>query len=337
MTEEIHGTAPDGRPVRIFTLTNRHGLRARVSELGAALVSMETPDRNGQLAHLTTGFDTFEEWLANPHYFGVTVGRFANRIAGGKFTLDGREYTLSVNNGPNHLHGGESGFGKKLWNGEIRGDGSVVFQLVSADGDEGYPGRLSVEVIYRLTDENEMIWEATARTDAPTIVNLVLHTYWNLSGGPFTTVGDHFLEIRGSSFLEKNAVGIPTGKTVPVEDTPMDFTTPRQIGERIGQLPEGYDHCWVLDAGEEFAARLTHPQSGRVMEILTNQPGLQVYSAHYFDAAPGRNGEKYPSGAAVALETQNFPDAPNQPEFPSALLRPGEKYHHTLVHRFSVD
>lgn len=339
MIEEIHGTLPDGRIARIFTLENTNGLRARVSEHGATLVSMETPDRVGNSAHIATGCDQFEDWLRNPNYEGSTVGRFANRIAGGKFSLDGVNYKLAVNNGPNHLHGGIQGFSHRLWTGVTAGDGSVEFTRVSPDGEEGYPGTLTARVTYRLTDDDELIWEADAITDSPTIVNLVNHTYWNLSGGPITAIGDHLLTVDAHAFLEKDGTGIPTGKRVPVAGTPMDFTTARPIGGRIGELEHGYDHCWVLQNGGDVlpAARLEHPVSGRVLEIATNQPGIQVYTAHFFDGTlTGRGGEKYPSRAAVALETQNFPDAPNQPDFPSCVLRPGETYRHTMIHRFSI-
>lgn len=347
---ESFGTFPDGRDVRIFTLTNRRGLKARVTNYGAILVSMETPDRAGKFADLTHGFDTLEGWLNNGPYFGATVGRFANRIAHGKFTLDGKDYVLVTNNDPGgipcHLHGGTVGFDKMLWTGRILGETSVEFRHLSKDGEEGYPGNLDVTVIYTLNDDNELIWEALATTDAATLVNLVHHTYWNLSGDPRSTILDHELQIHADHFLPTNSGLIPTGEIAPVAGTPMDFTQSQVIGARIDEdfeplkTASGYDHCWVLRHGEGVrpAVRIKDSKSGRVMEILTNQPGIQCYDAYYLDGVtPGKNGVPYASRTAIALETENFPDAPNQPGFPSCVLRPGNTYLHTLVHRFSLE
>lgn len=350
ITREVFGTLPDGREVGIYTLTNRNGLRARVMEYGAILVSMEAPDRDGNLADLTHGFDTLGEWLSNNGpYFGATVGRFGNRIAHGRFSLDGVEYSLVTNNEPGgipcHLHGGKTGFDKVLWDGTTVGN-SVEFSRVSPDGEEGYPGNLRVKVTYTLTDENELVWEASATTDAPTVVNIIHHSYWNLSGDPRTTILDHEMTLHADHYLPTDAGLIPTGEIAPVAGTPMDFTRPQALGDRINEdFPAlkhgaGHDHCWVLrdGAGVRPAARLRDPKSGRVMEILTNQPGIQCYSAYYLDGAtPGRNGVPYASRTAIAMETEGFPDAPNKPGFPSCVLRPGESYTHTLVHRFSVD
>ncbi|MEI6676714.1 MAG: aldose epimerase family protein [Verrucomicrobiota bacterium] len=349
VTAEHFGTLPDGREVKIFTLTNAHGLRARITEYGAILVSMETPDRHGRLADLTHGFDTLAGWLANGPYFGATIGRFGNRIRDGKFTLGGKSHALATNNAPGgipcHLHGGNTGFDKVLWAGTPKGGQAVELVYQSKAGEEGYPGNLSVKVTYTLTDDDELIWQAEATTDAPTPVNLVHHSYWNLSGDPTTSILDHVLMLAADHYLPTDPGLIPTGTLAPVAGTPMDFTTPTAIGARIEaefealQYGAGYDHCWVLQpaTGIRLAARLTDPKSGRVMEIATNQPAIQVYAANFLDGiTPGKHGVPYARRSALCLETEGFPDAPNQPAFPSAILHPGQTYQHTLVHKFQV-
>ena len=353
--QEVFGTMPDGREVKIFTLTNKNGLKARVTEYGAILVSMETPDKSGTSADITHGYDTLEGWLTNTSYFGSSVGRFGNRIKSGKFTLEGREYQLATNNEPGgipcHLHGGIKGFDKVLWTGKAgsgkAGSGnSVEFTYLSKDGEEGYPGNLSTKVTYTLTENNELKWEASATTDAPTILNLVHHSYWNLSGDPNKTINGHELTLHAPSYLPTDAGLIPTGEIAPVAGTPMDFTNPVTIGARVDQdfealkLGGGYDHCWVLEKGTGVrpAARLKDPQSGRVMEISTNQPAVQFYGGNFLDGkVAGKGGVKYAHRTALCLETEGFPDAPNKPEFPSCVLRPGETYTHTMIHRFLVE
>jgi aldose 1-epimerase len=350
VTVESFGHLPDGREVKIFTLTNSQGLRARITDYGAILVSMVAPDRHGHLADLTHGFDTLAGWLANGPYFGATIGRFGNRIRNGKFTLDGKTYTLANNNSPGgipcHLHGGQVGFDKVLWHGQAKGDDAVELSYLSNDGEEGYPGNLSVKVTYTLTDDNELIWQAEASTDAPTIVNLVHHSYWNLSGDPTTSILSQHLTLDAGHYLPTDAGLIPTGVLAPVAGTPMDFTTPVAIGARIEadfealKLGAGYDHCWVLNEGSgvRLAARLKDPHSGRVMEIFTDQPAIQVYAANFLDGlTPGKGGVPYARRSALCLETEGFPDSPNQPAFPSPVLRPGQIYHHTLVHKFSAE
>lgn len=350
ITTESFGKLPDGREVKIFTLSNKNGLRARITEYGAILVSMETPDRHGTLADLAHGFDTLEGWLGNAPYFGASIGRFGNRIKDGKFTLDGKDYVLATNNSPGgipcHLHGGNTGFDKVLWTGTPKGDNAVEFTYLSKDGEEGYPGNLSAKITYTLTDDNELVWQAEATTDAPTIVNLVHHTYWNLSGNPATTILDHELMLAAAHFLPTDPGLIPTGVIAPVAGTPMDFTTPHVIGERIDadfeaiKFGAGYDHCWVLTekGGVRLAARVKDPKSGRVMEVETDQPAVQFYAANYLDGSLiGKGGVGYPRRSALCLETENFPDAPNHPTFPSPILRPGEIYQHTLIHRFGVE
>lgn len=347
--EEVFGTMPDGREVKVFTLTNSSGLRARVTEYGAILVSLEAPDRHGVLADLTHGYDTLAGWLTNHAYLGATVGRFGNRIAHGKFTLDGREYTLATNNTPGgipcHLHGGVQGFDKVLWSGRMVGDESVEFCYVSAAGEEGYPGTLTTKVTYTLTADNELRWEAEATTDAPTIVNLVHHSYWNLSGDPTRSINEHVLMLAADRYLPTDAGLIPTGELAPVAGTPMDFTTPTVIGARVEADFEalhfggGYDHAWVVNgSGLRLAARLADPSSGRVMEVLSDQPAIQFYGGNFLDgSAVGKGGVAYAHRTGLCLETEGFPDSPNQPGFPSPVLRPGETYRHLMVHRFLVD
>jgi aldose 1-epimerase len=346
ITQEVFGHLPDGREVRIFSLTNRHGLRARVSEFGAVLVSMEAPDRFGKSADLTLGYDTLAGWMENPAYLGATCGRFGNRIAGGKFILDGKEHVLATNNEPGgipcHLHGGHTGFNKVLWSGRISDEG-VEFSYVSPHGEEGYPGSLEVRVTYALNDDNELVWSVDAVTDAPTIVNIIHHSYWNLSGDPSTAADEHLLEINAASYLPTDAGMIPTGEIAPVAGTPMDFTKPTVIRERSEQDFEalktgnGYDHCWVLNGGGgvRLAARLKDPKTGRVLEVHTDQPGVQIYAGNFLDGSvSGKNGIRYPRRGGVCLETQRFPDSPNKPAFPSCVLRPGETYRHVMIHRF---
>lgn len=347
---EVYGKMPDGRDVKVFTLCNRNGVKACVMEYGAILLSVETPDRAGNLADVTHGFDTLEDWLGNASYFGATVGRFGNRIKDGRFELDGKEYSLVTNNEPGglpcHLHGGLKGFDKVLWSGTAVDGNRVEFSYVSPDGEEGYPGTLTVKVVYSLNEENELTWEATATTDAPTIVNMVHHSYWNLSGDPRTSINDHEMMIAAPSFLSTDRGLIPTGELTPVAGTPMDFTRASVIGDRIEADYEslvfggGYDHCWVLEEGSGLrtAARVKDPKSGRVMEVLTNQPAVQFYAGNFIDGAEaGKGGVRYGRRSGLCLETEGFPDSPNRESFPSPVLRPGETYRHLMVHKFSAE
>jgi aldose 1-epimerase len=341
---------PDGREVRIFTLTNNNGLKARVMEYGAILVSVETPDRSGEIADITHGYDTLDGWFDNPAYFGATVGRFGNRIKDGKFSLDGREHHLATNNDPGGipcaLHGGLKGFDKVLWSGRPIADNAVEFTYVSNDGEEGFPGTLTTKVTYTLTEGNELKWEVSATTDSPTVLNIVQHTYWNLSGDPTTSINDHVLMLAASKYLPTDAGLIPTGEIAAVAGTPLDFTSPTVIGERVDEdfeslkLSNGYDHCWVLEngVGVWLAARVKDPKSGRVMELSTDQPGIQFYTANFLDgSSAGKRGVAYARRTAFCLETEGFPDAPNQPAFPSCVLRPGETYTHNMIHKFSAE
>jgi len=338
-----YGNLPDGRPVDIYTLTNAKGLRVRLTNYGAITVSLEAPDAGGNLTDVTLGYETLEGWLTNTFYFGATVGRYANRIAKGKFTLDGTTYTLATNIGENHLHGGIQGFDKRLWNAEtVQTDDAVgvKFTYLSKDGEEGYPGNLQVTALYTLTDDNQFKVAFSATTDKPTVVNLAHHTYWNLAGPAAGDVLGHELMLCADRYTPVDAGLIPTGELKPVKDTPMDFTTPTAIGARIDQVEGGYDANFILrdyGKGVRLAARAVEPKSGRVMEIYTDQPGIQFYSGNFLDGTvTGKGGVAYKKHHGFCLETQHYPDSPNEPDFPPVVLRPGETYTHTMIHRFST-
>jgi aldose 1-epimerase len=313
---------------------------------------LSAPDREGNFSDITLGFDSVESYAGedNP-YFGATVGRFGNRIAHGRFSLDGKDYQLATNNDPGgvpcHLHGGEIGFNKRLWTVKESSASTITLEYISQDGEEGYPGTLRTKLTYTLTDENEFIWEATATTDAPTIINLVHHTYWNLSGKPGSSINDHILQLYADRYLPTNAGLIPTGELAPVSGTPMDFTQATAIGERVEEdfealgLGGGYDHCWVLTGTENdgltHVATVRDPKSGRKMELFSDQPGVQFYGGNFLGGSlTGKDGIAYGKRTGFCLETENFPDAPNQANFPSAVLRPGETYRHKMIHRLSV-
>jgi len=342
--ETAYGKLPDGRQVRLFTLTNSKGLRARLTDYGAITVSLEVPDADGNLADVTLGYDTLEGWLGSTSYFGATVGRYANRIAKGKFTLDGKTYTLATNNGENHLHGGVKGFDKRLWNAETvetAGAVGVKFTYLSKDGEEGYPGNLQVTALYTLTDSNQYKVEFSATTDKTTIVNLAHHTYWNLGGPAAGDILGHELMLAADKYTPVDAGLIPTGELKDVKGTPMDFTTPTTIGARIAQVEGGYDHNFVLRDYDgktvRLAARVVEPKSGRVMEIHTDQPGIQFYSGNFLDGSvTGKGGVVYKKHGGFCLETQHYPDSPNKPDFPSVVLKPGETYKHIMIHTFST-
>ncbi len=349
VTKGNYGALPDGRTADLYTLTNANGLKATLTNYGAILVSMEVPDRDGKLADVTLGYDTLEGWLSNTSYFGSTVGRYGNRIAKGEFTLDGKTYTLAKNNGENALHGGSKGFDKVLWDGKLverPGAVGVEFTRTSPDAEEGYPGNLKCKVTYLLTNDNELRIEFEATTDKPTVLNLVHHSYWNLTGDPNKTNLDHELMIAADRFLPVDEGLIPTGELRPIKGTPFDFTKPTKIGARVNaddeqlKLGKGYDHCWVLrnQKGKVvLAATLYDPSSGRAMDLLTDQPGVQFYGGNFLDGTvTGKSGVKYQFRTGLCLETQKYPDSPNKPSFPSPVLRPGETYKHTMVHRFYV-
>lgn len=339
-----YGETKDGGAVSQYTLTNANGLKAVLIDYGATLVSLETPDRDGNFANITLGCPNLQSYEENSPYFGCVAGRCANRIALGKFTLDGTEYTLATNNPPNHLHGGEKGFDKKVWTSEgfttAQGVG-VKFTYQSADMEEGYPGNLLSTVKYTLGNDNSLSFEYEATTDKPTVVNLTQHSYWNLGGHGAGTILDHVLKLHASRYTPTEETLIPTGEIAPVAGTAFDFTEPTAIGARIDQVEGGYDLNFVLDESPDPlkpAARVSDPKTGRVMEIYTTEPGIQFYSGNFLDGSfEGLDGVIYPKHSGFCLETQHFPDSINKPEWPSVVLRPGEVYRHHTVHRFSAE
>ena len=328
-----------GRPVERYLMRNGRGTSAAVLTLGANLHSVRAPGRDG-LDEITLAFDDVAGYLApGGPYFGAIAGRVANRIDGGAFALDGTHYRLACNHGGVHLHGGEVGFDRRIWHADAHeGDGEdrVALRYVSPDGEEGYPGTLTAEVRYLLTDGDELLIDLAATTDAPTIVNLANHAYWNLAGAGSGSVEEHELLLHCSRVLEKDADALPTGAILPVRGTPFDFTTPRRIGERIDEAG-GYDHCLVLDGAPgtlRTFARLHCPATGRVMEVATTQPGVQLYSAEFLTRTAGAGGRTFDRRGGLCLETQHFPDSVHHPHFPTTVLRPGATYRQRTVHRF---
>jgi aldose 1-epimerase len=329
-------------------LKNVNGMEVRLASYGARITSIKVPDRNGKFADVVLGFDTIEPYRTSVKkpYLGVTLGRYAGRIAHGRFTLDGVEHVLAQNNGPNHSHGGVTGFDKVVWEAKQIPNG-VEFHRTSPDGEEGYPGSLDVRVTYTLTDQDELIIEYKATTDRATPVNLSNHSYFNLAGEGSETVLDHELMINADEMLPIDNTSIPSGKIVPVADTPFDFRQPKKIGLDIDQANEqlahgnGYDHTFVLHpntgGSPEPAATLYERNSGRMLQVFTDQPGLQLYTANFLDGSLiGKSGKPYLKRSSLCLETQHFPDSPNQPRFPNTILRPGEIYQTRTTYKFSV-
>jgi aldose 1-epimerase len=342
------GRAGDAN-VQIYTLTNSHGIEARIMTYGAALVSLRTPDSAGRFSSIILGFDTLDPYLAGVPYFGATVGRYANRIANGRFTLDGKSYQLPQNNGPNSLHGGIRGFDKRVWQAEpleTPTGAALRLSYLSAAGEEGYPGEVSARVTYRLNNDDSLAIEFEATATAATPVNLANHAYFNLTGDPQRTILDHVLTINADRFTPVNATLIPTGELRAVAETPFDFRSSRVIGDHISDKDEqlrlggGYDHNWVLNKAAPgsltLAAVLSDPQSGRSVEVRTTQPGLQFYSGNFLDGKPAGTGTNFKYRTGLCLETQHFPDSPNRPDFPSTILRPGKVYSEKTVLVFRV-
>ncbi len=336
----------DGKTARLFTLTNANGLVAKITDYGTILTELWVPDKNGVMTDVVLGFDNLESYLKGHPYFGAIAGRCANRIAKGKFTLDGKTYQLATNNRPNHLHGGVKGFDKHVWDAEPKTtpEGpALVLSRTSPDGEEGYPGTVKATCTYTLTNANELKVEFTATTDKPTIVNLAHHTYWNLGGAAAGDILGHTLQLNADHFTPVDATLIPNGGTPPVEGTCIDFRRAHQIGddlEEMGGDPSGYDHNLILNGkpGElRWAARLADPKSGRQMELLTTEPGVQFYTGNFLDGSiTGKEGVVYKKHWGLCLETQHFPDSINKPDWPSVVLRPGATYRHLMIHRFTA-
>jgi len=337
----------DGQKISLYTLTNDKGVTVNVTNFGATVVDLLTPDRSGKSANISLGFDSVKPYLSKKvPYFGATIGRYGNRIANGKFTLDGKPYQLARNDGPNALHGGIKGFDKRVWTAEIvkSANPSVRFTLHSADGEEGYPGAMDTTVVYTLTNKNNLELRFAATTDKPTVINLTNHTYFNLHGAGQGTVLDHQVRIPAKRYTPVDAKLIPTGELKSVKGTPMDFRKPVAIGARIkevGGKPIGYDHNYVLNkgllGGVKLNAEVYEPASGRVLDVLSDQPGVQFYSGNFLDGTlKGREQKPYKQYTGLCLEPQHFPDSPNKPQFPSVVLRPGKTYHSTIVFHFGT-
>jgi aldose 1-epimerase len=341
------GKTKDGVAVDLYTIKNKHGLVLKMTNYGATVVDMETPDKNGKLANIQLSFPKLDGYLQRHPYFGSTVGRYGNRIAKGKFTIGDNQYTLATNNDVNHLHGGKVGFDAVVWKAEpvkTADAQGIKFSYTSKDGEEGYPGNLDTTVTYWLTDNDELAIEYEATTDKPTVVNLTNHCYWNLGGAGSGDILKTELMINADKYLPIDETSIPTGELADVEGTAMDFRKPTPIGERIDELKKpphttkGYDHCYVLknhDGKLALAAKAKDPSSGRVMEIYTTEPGIQLYCGNFLDGSEGNGGFK--QHEAFCLETQHFPDSPNRSDFPSTLLEPGKTFKSKTVHKFSVE
>jgi aldose 1-epimerase len=343
------GTLENGEAVRLIELTNEHGMSVRIITYGASIQSVSVPDRHGNFADVITGYAALDDYVTKPQFFGSTVGRVANRLAKARFTLDGIKYEVPANDGANSLHGGTKGFDKVNWTVTERNEQSVTLQYVSPHGEQGYPGKLTVNATYSIDESNALTLHYRATTDAPTVVNLSNHAYWHLGGeGAEYSAMDHLLTIHADRFLPVDAELIPTGEMQDVKNTPFDFRKARVIGEDVGNLDnaqigfgQGYDHNWVISNEVEAHARpvahLEDPRSGRTMTILSNQPGLQFYSGNFFDGTTsGKSGKAYCRGDAIALEPQQFPDAPNQPDFHSIELYPGQTYSNIIIWRFGT-
>jgi aldose 1-epimerase len=346
-TRQPFGQTKEGVPIDIYTLTNSKGVEARICNYGGVVVSLKVPDRNGQMGDVVLGFDNFAGYLTPPPYFGALIGRYGNRIAKGKFTLDGHQYTLATNDIPNSLHGGVKGFDKVVWTAKplVTPQGAALeLSYLSKDGEEGYPGNLSVKATYTLTEDNALKLEFVATTDKDTVVNLTHHSYFNLAGKG--TILDHVVMIPADRTTPVDSTLIPIGELKPVEGTPFDFRTATSIGARIGQNDEqlkfgkGYDHNWVINKPMGklgLMARVSEPTTGRVMEVLSDEPGLQFYSGNFLDGTlTGKKGQAYQLRSGFCMEPQHYPDSPNHPQFPSTELKPGQTFKNTIIYRFSV-
>ena len=346
ITKSNFGKLPDGTAVDQYTLTGSHGAFCKIITYGGIVTELHVPDKNGQLADIVLGFDDLAGYLGRQPYFGAICGRYANRIAKGKFTLDGKTYSLAINNGPNALHGGLKGFDKVVWHaapGESKDGATLKLEYTSVDGEEGYPGKLKVTVVYTFTEKNDLRIDYTATTDKVTIINLTNHSYFNLAGAGSGDVFGHELMLTAKNFTPTDDTLIPTGEIKPVKDTPFDFTMAKAIGKDIAQLysqpHKGYDHNFVLDSQNKTlvrCARVTEPKSGRVMEVHTTEPGVQLYTANFLGDTKGKAGKTYKQYGAFCLETQHYPDSVNHPNFPTVTLTPGAEYRTTTIYRFAA-
>lgn len=333
----------DGKEVFLYTLTNEKGTQVKISTYGGVVTSWVAPDKNGQKSSIVLGYDSLAGYLAKPPYFGALIGRYGNRIAKGKFTLNGTEYTLATNDGLNHLHGGNKGFDKVVWESSVENDSVPALSLsyLSKDGEEGYPGNLQVNVLYTLTDDDELKIEYKATTDKPTVLNLTNHSYFNLTGDVANTILDHKLQVDADNYTPVDSTLIPTGQLAPVKGTPFDFTSAEKIGARIDSVKGGYDHNFALNSKDsplKKVATLSDAVSGRQLEVYTTEPGLQFYTGNFLDGTlKTSDGKAININTALCLETQHFPDSPNQPNFPSTVLRPGQTFHSETVYKLSVN
>lgn len=341
ITEKLFGTLPSGEKVRIFTLSNNNSITVKITNYGGIVQSISTPDKNGKIADIVLGFDTLEEYTNNPPYFGCIVGRYANRIAKGKFTLENTEYVLAKNNSGDHLHGGIAGFNKVLWEPKIsQSKDSVSLELtyLSKDGEEGYPGNLQCKVIYTLTENDELKIQYHATTDKTTVVNLTNHSYFNLSGHDSGKIYNHVIQILADKYTEVDENYLPTGRIVPLAGTALDLTSPVKIGDRIDKIGIGFDHNYVLNndnASLVKAAEVYEPSSGRMMQTFTDEPGIQFYTGNFLGGIKGKNAV-YENHTGLCLETQHYPDSPNIPNFPSTVLRSGMQYSSQTIYKFAV-
>ena len=340
----------NGKKTDLYILTNKLGNEVAFTNYGGALLTIMMPDRNGKLGNVVQGHDSIDKVVASPEPFLSTlIGRYGNRIKHGKFTLDGKEYTLAVNNGPNHLHGGPTGYHARVWDAEVLAPNSVKLHYISPDGEEGFPGTLDITVVYTLTDDNEFIIDYKATTDKKTIVNLTSHGFFSLSGiaNPTATIDNLICEINADFFVPIDDTSVPYGCIAPVKGTAFDFTTPTEVGARIDADEQqikhgaGYDHCYVLNKKEvgelSFAAKVTEPVSGRTMEVYTTEPGVQVYTSNWHSGFAGAHGATFPKRSAICFEAQHFPDSPNRAHFPSTVLSPGEVYRQVTVYKFGIE
>lgn len=339
-----------GKETDLFILSNNNGAEVAVTNYGGAILAIMVPDKNGNLGNVIQGHDTIDKVINSPEPFLSTlIGRYGNRICKGKFSLDGKEYTLAINNGPNSLHGGPTGFHARVWDAEQTSKNSVVLTYLSADGEEGFPGNLNVKVVYTLSDSNELIIEYKATTDKRTLVNLTHHAFFSLAGlaNPTQSVENNILTINADYYTPMDEVSITTGEILKVADTPMDFRTPHVVGSRINEpfqqlvYGAGYDHCYVLNKPEagalSFAVKCVEPVSGRSLEMYTTEPGVQLYTSNWLNGFSGWHGATFPARSAICFEAQHFPDTPNKAHFPSAILNPGETYHQVTVYKFGVE